>query len=212
MVTAGAGPAGAESSGGAPAIEYRIDADDRVVSVNDAYVADVRTHDPSGIDASTHVATAVMGRVLWELLPQAAEWYRPLVRLARVEARTIAFAFRCDTPTLRRLMEMRIEAEADGIVRFVSTLIGQQPRHAVHLLLDGIPRGTALVRMCSWCKRVKAGADWLEVEAAVSRLRVPEAEPMPAITHGICESCKFGLTDLATSPDGRLDIALPSNG
>lgn len=193
-----------------PSLEYWIDGEDRILAVNEAYVADIHEHGPTCDDPAEHVHERLIGRVLWDVLPQAAEWYRPLVHLARAEAKAIAFAFRCDTPSLRRLMEMRIIAHDDGIVRFVSTLIGQQPRHAVALLQEGIPRGTMLVSMCSWCKRVRAGATWLEVEQALGRLGVSEAEPMPAVSHGICQSCKAQLVELGRSPEASMEIGLPS--
>lgn len=188
-----------------PPLVYCLDAADRIASLNDAYLHDAAAGGP--IEA---VREALMGRVLWQVLPQATDWYGPLVRRARADGREIHFRFRCDTPALRRLLRMRIVPDAStGGVCFESTIVGVQPRPPVALLDPAVPHGSDLVTMCSWCKRVEARGEWLEVEDALERLEAAGIRSLPSVTHGVCPRCLDELVALASSPDAQLSIDLP---
>jgi hypothetical protein len=50
--------------------------------------------------------------------------------------------------------------------------------------------------MCGWCKRVAIGDAWMEVEDAVSELRLFERKVLPDISHGICPDCLESTTSL----------------
>jgi hypothetical protein len=43
--------------------------------------------------------------------------------------------------------------------------------------------------MCAWCKRVDTDGCWLELDQAIARQRLFEAQLLPEISHGICEDC-----------------------
>ena len=187
----------------APPQVYHIDREDRLVAVNDAYLCD-------GTTVGEQRRETVLGRRLWDLIPQAAAWYEPLVRVTRLERRPFVFAFRCDTPDLRRLMRMQIEAGPNDEVCFISSVIRQQARAHVALLEPAAAIGLDLVSMCSWCKRVRAGDDWLEVEPALERLGIESQDPMPGVSHGICPRCKAELVAMTRSRSATMSIGLPS--
>ncbi|WP_396627040.1 hypothetical protein [Luteitalea sp.] len=189
----------------APPLVYVIDGQDRIQAVNDAYVADVGG---AGGDAQ-HVRQRLIGQVIWHVLPGVAEWYGPLVRRARAEQRTVCFPFRCDTPDLRRLMRMRIRPEPGGAISFESAVVRVQPRPHVPLVTATGDPGVPVVSMCSWCKRVDAAGDWLEVEDAMERLGA-DSNRLPSVSHGICPRCLDELAALAHSPDATLSIGLPA--
>lgn len=185
-----------------PPLTYVIDGEDRIQAVNDAYVADVGGE-------PDHVRQRLVGQVIWHVLPGVAEWYGPLVRRARAEQRTVCFPFRCDTPDLRRLMRMRISPEPGGAISFESAVVRVQPRPHVPLLAGTADPGVHVVTMCSWCKRVDADGDWLEVEDAMERLGA-DTDSLPSVSHGICPRCLDELAALAHSPDATLSIGLPA--
>ncbi|BCS32182.1 hypothetical protein TBR22_A13920 [Luteitalea sp. TBR-22] len=188
----------------APPLVYVIDGEDRIQTLNEAYLADASTWggDPDA------VRQALVGQVLWQVLPGVGEWYGPLVRRARADQREVCFPFRCDTPDFRRLMRMRITPQPRGAVAFESSLVGVQPRAHVEVLEGTGASGGSIVTMCSWCKRVDADGAWLEVEEALARLGA-DAYHLPALSHGICPRCLGELTALAQSPDATLSIDLP---
>lgn len=84
---------------------------------------------------------------------------------------------------------MRITGEKTGLVEFASTLESEEPRDPVTAFDVQQPRNERFLRMCSWCKRVKVGVEWMEVEEAVVVLGLMTAPAVPSITHGICEDC-----------------------
>lgn len=189
----------------APPLVYWIDAADRIDDLNEAYVRDA-----AGDDPVADVRAALIGRLLWRVLPQAAEWYGPLVRRVREDGRPVVFQFRCDTPDVRRLMRMRISPESEGGVCFESATIAVQERPAVALIADPLTgREGAPVTMCSWCKRVEVLGEWLEVELALDRLPTGGRPSLPPVTHGVCPRCLHELVALAESPVASLSIDLP---
>lgn len=46
----------------------------------------------------------------------------------------------------------------------------------------------SLVVMCSWCRRVRSGEEWLSVEDFLER------QHQSRTSHGICEACAQGVT------------------
>jgi hypothetical protein len=47
--------------------------------------------------------------------------------------------------------------------------------------------------VCSWCRKVKANARWLEVEEAVNALGLLLELALPPTNHGICPDCSHLL-------------------
>jgi hypothetical protein len=45
------------------------------------------------------------------------------------------------------------------------------------------------IPVCGWCKKVRIGEEWTEVEDAVRQLQLFEEPRLPQITHGICPRC-----------------------
>jgi hypothetical protein len=61
-------------------------------------------------------------------------------------------------------------------------------------LPDGERDGERIMRMCSWCKRVRLpDGEWVEVERAIDMLGVFADTPVSGVTHGICVSCEEAL-------------------
>jgi hypothetical protein len=132
----------------------------------------------------------VLGRPLWDFVSDATT--RQLYReaLARVRAgRAIRLPLRCDAPGLRRWLELTISPDEGGRVLFESRTLREEAREPVAVLGASGPRLEELLRCCSWCKRVEAGGEWLEVEEAVARLNLFEHAALPMLTHGMCEPC-----------------------
>lgn len=170
-------------------IIYRIDRDDRIVSVNaawDAFASANAGHAVAG--------DRVVGRGLFEFIGDATT--RALYRqmLARIRGgRDMRFTFRCDSPECRRLMEMQVRrADDSGGVEFRSEALEERPRPPVWVSqADGAtdPDDRVPLRVCGWCNRVDVAGAWLELEEAMPRLGILEEAAPPDLTHGICEAC-----------------------
>ena len=171
-------------------VAYEIDAEDRIIRVSPTWSPVALAAGAPGLQDDL-----VVGRPLWDFItdPTTRQLYAAMLERARTVARPLAFGFRCDTPTERRLMQMRLTGMPAGGVAFEVRVIAVQARPAVALLDAGTPR-RGMVRMCSWCKRLPVpSGEWLEVEDAVKVLDLLDAAPLPAITHGICPQCYEGV-------------------
>jgi hypothetical protein len=170
------------------AIEYEIDEQYRIATVNRAWFDEAQTAGDERLKDAR-----VIGRGLWELIHDSTtrHLYEVLISRARARARPVGFGFRCDTPGQRRLLHMEVAPRESGHVAFTVTLVASQPRDEVELLRIGRAHSEALIRMCGWCKRVPLPGDvWVEVEQALDALHLFGASgPLPAISHGICPAC-----------------------
>ncbi|HYP17944.1 MAG TPA: hypothetical protein VEQ65_12100 [Opitutus sp.] len=168
-------------------IVHRIDADDRIVYVNEAWTTQ------AALDgAAPVVREAVLGRVLWDSIADFAtrEIYQRMVAAVRA-GRPAHFHYRCDTPEYLRVFEMKIEAMDGELVSFTSRLVRREHRPPIALLDRHQPRDERFVCMCSWCQRLAAPeGDWINIEQAVERLALLQGATSPAITHGICPACR----------------------
>lgn len=162
------------------AVAYRIDRDDRIVAVNDAWRAFAAENGSAGL------ADSIVGQALWESIAGSTvrQVYRSLLTRVRT-GHVVRFPFRCDAPTLRRDMRLTMTAQPDGAVDFVSELMDARPRPALLL-----PRRVT-IRSCAWCCRVWTPAGWTEVEDAVYAVDLFRwDDDSPTITHGICDDCR----------------------
>lgn len=184
---------------------YRIDDDDRITHVNDAWLAFARENGMPEADIA-----AVPGRVLWDFLSdtQTAEIYRQLLADVRRHGTTHAVNFRCDSPEMLRLMTLEIAPHENGEIQLSSHVreLEQRPRMAI--LDPEVPRSDALLTLCSWCKRMRLDDAWVELGEGVTRLGVLEQDAPPQLTHGICEDCSTKL--LAPEPPTPVRRLIPS--
>lgn len=191
-----------------PFVEYEIDANDRIVRVNEAWYAEAAAGGEFSLQEPS-----VLGADFWALLnePTTRVIYAALIERARTSEHPVEFDFRCDTPDQRRLMHMRIVATEGAGVTFSVSVIAAQVRQTVALLTPGAARSGELLRMCGWCKRVPlADGRWLEVEDAMQVLGLLDVPPLPEISHGICESCERQMMAYVAhpSPRGRPRVTL----
>ena len=170
---------------------HRINAEDRICFLNDAWLRFAEENDwRSG--AERVLGTPIMSQIAD---PETRHIYRLLIDRAREGARTVRFPYRCDSPAMRRFMEMRVSSTEPGTVEFRSRVLRLEPREPIRLLEPGLQdrRGDSL-QICSWCKSICAGSAWIEVEDALQSLRILAAGALPQLSHGICPSCSHRMT------------------
>jgi hypothetical protein len=166
-------------------VVYWLDARDRLVRVNDAWDAFAREN-----DAPELTGDRVMDQSIWGFIADEATRHLYVQLLPRVRRGVTArFSLRCDSPTVRRSLQMVVSPADHGLVRFEAAVVASEPRPEQRLLRRDQPRGKGLLTVCGWCKRVSLPDGWAEVEDAVARLAVFEIDRPPDITHGICPPC-----------------------
>jgi hypothetical protein len=165
---------------------YRINDNDEIVFVNPDY-------DEFALDNDGHgfAGAVVLGRPLWDFLnePTARELYREAICRVR-DGHCVQFPLRCDSPSRRRLMKMTISRCDAAAVEFRVRTLAVEDRPAQPLLARDTPRCADHLDICGWCKQVRVGEDWKEVEDAIASLHLFEQAVLPSLSHGICDPCR----------------------
>jgi PAS fold len=173
-------------SGQHPACVHRIDSQQRIVFVNQAWTDFALSN-----EAPRLIPENVLGTLIWKHIAdsETRALYNAILDRVAKHSRTIRFPFRCDAPDRRRYMEMVVSPLPQGI-EFTSTLIREEPRPPLPILSSVAPKGDDFIRMCGWCKKVALPGDkWAEVEEAVGVLDLFTDQILPSISHGICPDC-----------------------
>lgn len=166
-------------------IVYRIDSDDRIVEVNEAWDRFARANGGEAV-LSRHV----LNTLLWDHIVDetTCELYRQVIERVR-SGQILTFELRCDAPALRRFLEMKISLLDDDTVRFRTRLLTEEQRRMQRLLDPQLARSDVSIPLCGWCNRLNVGEHWLEIEEGIQHLRLMEKTLMPSLNRIICEEC-----------------------
>jgi len=165
---------------------HRIDREDRICFVSAAWLAFAAENGWS-TSADQVLGSAIMSQIADT---ETRHVYRLLIDKARDGSRPATFRYRCDSPDLRRFMEMQISNLGRGQIEFRSRVLRLERREPVRVLDAALRnRSGDILSMCSWCKAVYAQSAWIELEEAVQRLGILAESALPAISHGICPTC-----------------------
>ncbi len=166
---------------------YRIDARDCVASVETDWL------DFDGEPAARRPPVSI-----WDFIEgyEVRHLFKMMFDTARDHRREVSVPFRCDTPTARRFMELKIEPLDEGSLSITGEIVHEETRAEVELLADVERDPERFLEICSWCKRVDLGGDrWVEVEDAVRELDLLSETAMPTLAHGICFDCMERVED-----------------
>jgi len=167
-----------------PPLRYRVDAADVIVAVGEGFEAFAAANGAPGLER------AALGTSLWAHVQgfEVKAIYRDLLTTCRRTPDALEFPYRCDAPTTRRFMHMRIAGLGNGAIGFESRTLRVEPRARAEWPPPPSRPGDDLLTVCAWCRKVQVGR-WVELEEAIRRLDLFGARPMPTITHGICPPC-----------------------
>jgi hypothetical protein len=170
-----------------------------IVIVNEAWLSFADEN-----DARNLTRDFVLGKSLWEFITdkETRHLYQIMLDKVRTSKSAITIPFRCDSPNCRRYMELKIEALTEDLIQFSSRILKQEFRDPNKLLDESENRSNQTLTICGWCKKVKAGAEWVEVEEAIEYFGLYENVPIPQLTHGMCPTCSENLRrELASLKD-----------
>jgi hypothetical protein len=182
-------PAGVSESCTEP-IHYRIDAQDRLIEVSGPW------NDFACVNGSTDLEPeSVCGRSLWSFIVDETTQaiYRALFAHVREKQETVVFPYRCDSPTLRRFMQMTVTPEAEGGLAFVSETVRVQKRQP-RLSFAYQHGARPMVFRCSFCNAMRVRGRWADVADAVQEGLVLNHDLPVAVGYGVCASCRGDLS------------------
>lgn len=165
---------------------YRIDADNRIAWVSNEWLEFARDNDASELSRDR-----VVGQPLFSFIwgSETEYLYYLLLDQVRLRSRAVEVPFRCDSPTHRRSMSLRLRPLEKEAVSFEGRLLWEEPRTQVFLLDPAVARSDAILKICAWCKKIDVEGEWLEVEEAVDRLSLFQSPRLPRQHHGVCPGC-----------------------
>ncbi len=170
-----------------PDVVYDIDSRDTIIMVNDAWSVFAAKNDGVSL-----LPPGINGRSLWEFVkdPTTRIVYSRLFDRVRAGAGASTFEFRCDSPSVKRFLQMEIAASGTGMLRCTVRTLGLEPRPYAAILDPEAGRSDHLMIICSWCKRVSDGdGAWVEIDEAPVLYRVFAEELPPSVSHGMCDDC-----------------------
>lgn len=171
-------------------VTYQVAADDRIVMVDDEWIAFATANDAMELSRQR-----VLGHSVFDFVAgvEVQALYRMLLARVRATGRAAIFPFRCDSPSKRRHMIMHMRPESDNSVNLTCITTRIEARNPIRLLDRHVPRTPSQsIERCSNCNRVRVpDGGWMEVEEALSRLEWLNREEQPFLVHTVCGQCRL---------------------
>ncbi len=168
-------------------LHYRLDAKDHILSVGRGWESFARENDAEDLERDD-----IVGQPLWRFIrgAEVQSIYRAVFEAVRARGSTVSLPMRCDSPSQRRYMQLRVEPGPDGELEICSRLERTASRVYLAVLDVALPRRLPQVEICSFCKRLFVrGRGWLEADEAVGQLGAFTADEPPRLVESVCEDC-----------------------
>lgn len=167
-------------------VSYWIDDTDRIARVNQVWDNFALSND--GGDAL--LASRVIGRNVYDFITgdETRMYLGALLQHARFLNHTVVRPYRCDSPDVRRFMEMRVIPDEGSLVRLDHVLIRAEPYLTpVVYRYERDPGGKAVLR-CSVCSNLLVSDRWFVPEDTRILCGIPPDQPLP-VRYTVCPSC-----------------------
>lgn len=167
-------------------VTYLLDCENRIMSVHGPW--DEFAIENGGNDA---LAVDVCGRPLWDFVEDddTRTWLEAIFEFVRLRGEIVQRPYRCDSPQLKRYMQMIIAPRAEGVLRVEHQMLRTEPRRfPVEIEYGGEHATNNMKLRCSLCGCIKNGDRWEEP--------TPEhAQPGPHIlvAYTVCDGCSLVL-------------------
>jgi hypothetical protein len=166
---------------------YCIDHADHIISVDEAWL---KFASDNGAPELTR--EEVDNKELWRFIsdPDTRLIYRLLFDAVRTRMQSVSISYRCDSPTVRRYMELTCSPRPKLGIEIQSRIIREEPREYVSMLDVNQSRSRSVITICAWCKQCRVSEfDWREIEDAVPDLGAFSDSMLPQVSHGMCPTC-----------------------
>lgn len=163
-----------------PTTAYEIDSNDCIVFVGDSW--DIFANENGGTNT---LAKDVIGRKVWDFVAGDVTrmWLSSLFQLSRLRGETIERLYRCDSPSLKRFMRMRVFSKKGGLLFIAHEILATEQRpKPIHIKY--CPDTMCHVKQrCSFCGRINNG-EWQEPSAEHA-----DTDYGLLVVYTVCERC-----------------------
>ena len=174
--------------------QYRVDQDDNIVWVNSWWLAFAREN-----DAVELANSSLVGQSLWESIAdeQTRAMYRDIHERVRGNDQTRVVPFRCDSPTLKREMQLFITGTSESNdLLYEGRILRVTPTKYLSVLDTRRPRRDSFLTVCSCCKRVLLESyGWLDLEQVTEKLQLDAMQKLPSWRQTLCPRCRKYVTE-----------------
>ena len=192
----------------ADGLSYTLDATDTIVAVGGKWNEFALQNDGPDI-----VSEKVIGKKLDQFVhgDETLMFVRTMIMSARVLKRPVVRPYRCDSPSVKRFMEMKVEPKDLGAVDVMHRELRSEPSKNT-VRVAGAPMGAVgvFIKRCSICNQVHAKDVWSELDDAIAaeRLTLPESQAL-RVVYGVCPSCLSSMAARTTGFTGFVQKPVP---
>jgi len=178
-------------------IEYVVDGQDKVVSVNEAWDKFALSNDAPGL-----MSEWVVGRD-WRnfVMGDATRMYmEAMLSAARIVGKRVGHSYRCDSPHEKRYVKLTVDPLPNDEVRFRHHTTKVLPqKYVLNFVVPTEPKPhTKKTKRCSMCNRIEHQKQWLETEEAVEAGFFKNGATVE-VYYGICTRCDGKVKRLRAS-------------
>ena len=172
-------------------LSYVLDADNRICRTKGPWDGFVLANLGPGGEGMEALAENVIGLSLNDFVQD--EPTRMLLSALADSVRLLRWErhldYRCDSPTMKRFMQMKLEPGPLDTVILTHKLLRTEPIQPAFYVLTASSGETARGRRCSLCNKVRIGDAWVEPDHNLAQ-RVPQPY---AIKHTLCPICQHAI-------------------
>jgi predicted RNA-binding Zn-ribbon protein involved in translation (DUF1610 family) len=185
-----------DNEGAAPTLgmSYTIDASDTIVAVSGAWDEFACNN-----EGKATVAKQVIGQKLDRFIhgDDTLMFVRTMIMSARTLQRAVVRPYRCDSPGIKRYMEMTVQPHAMGMVEVTHReLRCESMAPKVRMIAAAPATGSTVIKRCSMCNRIRVQQHWSEVDEALAagQLAANDLSTL-RVVYGVCPDCLAGRED-----------------
>ncbi len=148
-------------------------------------------------NGSEACANFVVGKPIWNFIvgDTARMWMNAIIGLSRIKRESVERQYRCDSPSLKRYMMMRLQSEDSNIVRVEHELLFTELMDPpMNFKYTGIPLSTGILR-CSVCNKIQVKEGWYEPDEAVHKFNLV-TDDFLSISYAVCEKCDSSVDEV----------------
>jgi len=179
-----------------PSYCYRVNASDEVVWVDSAWLAFAKENGaPELADVS------MRNQCLWQHMADEGtrSFYEQVHKRVRSTGKPLMLPVRCDSPNLKRHMQLTISPEATGTLHYESILLRVEAQPHLALIDMRCKRTAERMTMCSCCQKILIEpTGWIEIEDVATALHLFESKSAPNLFYSVCPDCAQAAVSISS--------------